>query len=328
LLRVLTIEITPGHPLRFTFTDEGTGSTNYAVEFSPVVGSGASWSNLASAVITPLGAGNYQVAAEAPTTGRGFYRVRGLGATITPITVSFSATGFEATEGGMAAPTLTLSAPFFGIVHYTLSGTAMLGDYVMLSGEVFVNGTTAAIPVTLIDNERIGQLNYLTLTLQPGPGLQLGAASETTVTIEENDAEWQGSFKTGDTTLGFILKIQQSNGTHTASLKSDGLGFFPTNEIPAALAFDTNVFAASVGNIALAAAATSFYAPLNLTFFLSATNGVANQSVSSAQVEGVATLVTEVGGRPFLNTTNHGTFLLLRPPVKPSTNDVDLVAVP
>ena len=78
LLRLTTIQVASGGPVQFYFEDQGTGATNYIVEFSPAVGGGA-WSNITAAVVTPLGGGNYHVMAPDPLSGYGFYRVRGVG---------------------------------------------------------------------------------------------------------------------------------------------------------------------------------------------------------------------------------------------------------
>jgi hypothetical protein len=324
LLQITTIQVAPGNPVRFDFADTGTGATNYVVEFSPVVG--GAWSNITAAVITPLGGGAYRVSAPDPFTGNGFFRVRGVGGP--GIVASFASTAFQVTEGGMVSPTLTFSAPLFGLVRYTVSGTAASGDYVSLSGEVFVNGTTATIPVSLLDNKNIGQLRYLTLSLQAGAGYRVGASSQTTITIDENDAEWQGRFTTDAASIGFVLRIQESNGVKMASLKSEGFGLFPTNEITAALLSTANEFAATVNDIPTPAGATLLNEPMSLSLFLSAMNGLTNQSVTAAQVQGVGTLISAVPAKPFLNTTNFGTFLLLKPPVKPSTNQVELADAP
>jgi hypothetical protein len=327
LLSLQSIQATTAGPVQFTFRDDGTGATNYIVEFSSAVGGLADWHKDTIAVFTALGAGNYQVNIVNPAQPQGFYRVVGLGGG-GPIIIEFSTVAFQVVEGDTALPMLVLSRPLNGIVYYTVSGTAMAGDYMQLSGQVMVNGTTATIPVSLTDNDMIGQLKHLTLRLEAGAGYQLGAGSATTITIEENDADWQGAFTTADATLGFILRIEESNGVHTAALKGDGTGFFPTNEVPTALNFTANGFAATVMNIPIPAEATLLDEPMKLTVLLNAMNGVTNQSVSSAFIEGVGSLIAEIPAQPHLNTTNTGTFTLLRPPVAPSTNEVELVNVP
>jgi len=327
-LQITSIQVVPGSPAQFSFNDSGTGATNYLVEFAPTVGAGGVWSNVTSAVVQSLGGGNFLVQVPDQQTGLGFFRVRGYGGAAGFISASFNSTALQATEGGVVSPTITFSAPYHGIVRYTISGTAMTGDYVSLSGEVFVNGTSATIPVMLLDNQSIGTLRYLTLTLQAGPALQLGAGSATTITIDENDADWQGTFTTGGASLAFVLRIQEANGAKMASLKGAGPGLFPTIEVPAGLLFTSSQFAASVGDVPVAASATLLNEPMALNLFLSAQNGIANQLVSLTQVQGTGSLISAVPGRPFLTTTNFGTFVLLKPPVKPSTNQVELVTAP
>jgi hypothetical protein len=111
-------------------------------------------------------------------------------------------------------------------------------------------------------------------------------------------------------------------------VKCDGFGLFPTDETPASITFNTNFFSATAQNMSIPPSATLLNSEMLLTFSLSAANGVTNQSVTPTQIGGAAMLVTAVAGKSFLNTTNQGTFLLIKPPVAPSTNQVDLVNVP
>ena len=226
----------------------------------------------------------------------GFFRVRGLGGTISIVTASFASTAFKATEGGMVTPTIVFSGPFYGIVRYTVSGTAMTGDYVNLSGELFVNGgTSALIPVTLTDNEQIGQLKYLMLRLEMGSGYDVGSSgSETTITIDENDARWRGKFTADDATLDFTLTISQVGSIYQATLKGDGAGFFPTNEVPAGITFGTDSFGVNVSGIPMPTGATLLNTPASLSLLLSAMNGLTNQSVSATEISGVGTLLAQI----------------------------------
>ena len=323
LLQIHTIEIVPGTAPQFVFADQGTGATNYTVQFAPALD--APWSTVAGAVVTSLGGGNYRVVAPDPQNPLGFYRVRGNGG---GVIASFATTAFQVTEGGMVAPTITFNAPFFGVVRYTVSGTAGAGDFAPLSGEVLVNGTTAVIPITLADNLSIGELKYLSLRLEAGPGYRLGTASQSTVTIDENDAEWQGSFVSRKAALGFVLPIRHSAEGHRAALKSEEFGFFPTNESPAQITFTPDIFSVFASDIPIPPEATLLNSRMVLTFQLNANNGIINQLVTPDRVEGVANLVIQVPDKPYLNATNEGTFLLIKPPVRPSTNQVQLGRVP
>ena len=176
------------------------------------------------------------------------------------------------------------------------------------------------------------------------------------MTIAENDAEWQGSLllsnklattcttqivyrpdetaKTNlvslplstQSTVDFTLRIQRSGQTCAGVLTSDGLGFFPTNEWPTAIVFTESAFAANVNNVRLPADSTLLEVPILLTLELSAQNANGQINVSPTEIQGKATLAMHYEGLPHLNTTTSGRFLLMKPPVRPSTNQVKLVS--
>lgn len=327
LLRLQQIQVTHGGPVNFTFNDYGTGATNFVVEFSSGLNTN-NWQVDSNAVVTMQGDGSYAVQISSAAAAQGFYRVNGLGGTNGGIVVTFSTTAFQVVEGNTVNPTLVLSQPFHGWIYYSVSGTAGSGDYQSLSGSNYVDGTTMTIPVSLTDNDQVGQLKYLTIQLASGTGYELGRSPSTTITIGENDAGWKGSFITENATLGFTLMIDESNGVYQAMFMGDGSQFFPTNQIPAAISLTGDSFSATAMNIPLAVNAASLGLPANLAFFMNAMNGMTNQSVSGTQIQGSGELVTQYPGQPQLNTTNEGTFLLLKPPVAPSTNQVQLANAP
>ncbi len=327
LLRLQQIQVTHGGPVHFTFNDYGTGATNYAVEFSSGLETD-NWQVDSNAVVTLQSNGSYAVQINDAVGARGFYRVNGLGGTNGGIVVTFTTPAFQVVEGSTVNTTLVLSQPFHGWIYYTVGGTAGTGDYQGLSGSNYVDGTTLTIPVSLTDNSQISQLKYLTILLAAGAGYALGNSPSTTITIGENDAAWQGTFEVDNATLGFTLNIDDLNGTYQATLQGDGTGFFPTNQIPAAINFTPDTFAVTASGVPLAASATLLNTPASLTLLLNAMNGAANQSVSGTQIQGTGRLIAQYAGQPQLNTTNVGTFLLLKPPVAPSTNLVQLTTAP
>jgi hypothetical protein len=327
LLQLKQVRVVHGGPAQFTFNDYGSGATNYAVEFSPGLGSN-NWQVVSNALITPQSDGSYSVQVNGAAGAEGFYRVRGLGGSNGGLVITFTTTAFQVVEGDTVNTTLVLSQPFYGWIYYTVSGTAGAGDYQMLSGSNFVNGTTVTLPVSLTDNNQVGQLRYLTLRLEAGPGYGLGLNPSTTITIGENDAAWKGSFLADNATLGFTLVIDELNGVYQARLQGDGSGFFPTNAVPASISLTANSFSSAATGIPVAASATLLNTPASLTLQLNAMNGVTNQSVSGTQIQGSGELIAQYAGQPQLNTTNFGTFLLLKPPVAPSTNQVQLTAAP
>jgi hypothetical protein len=275
--------------------------------------------------LTNVAPGVFQADVTPPPGNQGFFRIAGLRAVV----ASFDSADINVDESvGTVTPVIVFNGPFQGTVRYTLSGTLGLNNYVELSGQVLVNGTTAAIPISLGDNITIDSLRYLTLRLEAGAGYQLGAVRQSTITIEENDARWQGVLQNEVGTLGFLLTILNTNTTLSATLGSGGFGFFPSNAVPAQLASTADAFACTVANIQMPASSTLFNCANNLTLHLSAANGVTNQTVSSTQVRGAAELIITVPDKPYLDTRNVGTFVLLKPPTAPSTNEVPLTPVP
>lgn len=328
-LTLRTIEVTTGGPVQFTFDDAGTGATSYQAQFSPVVGPGANWQVSSEAVLTPLGGGSYRVSIPDPQTPTGFYRVVGLGSAGGPVSIEFDSVAFQVVEGGTVLPLLVLNRPFTGTVFYTVGGTAASGDYRELSGQVAVNGASASIPVMLNDNGVIGQLKTLTLRLEAGPGYQLTGNSQTTITIDENDAEWEGTFVSGHSAIPFLVRVTQQAGMPArAVLASDRFGFFSTGEVPMTLEFTAGTFVASAESIPIPAEATLLGLPLVQKLGLSAGRGQPGQAVGTDRIEGSATLITTVPAAMHLNATNHGAFVLSKLPVRPSTNEIQLVQAP
>jgi hypothetical protein len=329
MLQVQTIQATPGGPLQFTFRDDGTGATNYIAEFSPVIGADATWTGDPAAIITLIGEGEFEVLISDPTGPDGFYRVVGLGGTAGEIIINFVTTAFQVLEGGMISPTITFSAPFTGTIRYTIGGSAAVGDYAALSGELQVNhSTTATIPVTLIDNEAIGELKNLTLTLEAAAGTRLGANSQTIITIDDNDARWEGSFVSGEASLPFALEIARSGASVEGALMGDASSFFPSDLVPATVTLTASAFTASITGISMPENATLLNLPSVLELDLSATNGVENQEVGDNFLQGHGVLRTIYPGHSHLNSTTTGSFLMHRLSVRPSTTEVELVAAP
>ena len=250
-------------------------------------------------------------------------------------------------------PVIVFNGTYNGTVNYAWTDAS--GSNIV--GSVQVNGTTAVIPIPAWlagDNAGIGQLHYLTLRLGSGPGFALGASTESTITIEENDAVWQGVLmipnglaptttalltnrsgggytnvslpQNTNTIIGFTLKILQDSAGFLGQIQSDGGGLFPTNAL-AQLTLTSNSFAAVAQNVPLPALAGS---PLfSATNYVDLRLDAAGQTnLRPTQITGVATLVSKVPNRPYLDSALSGTFLLLKPATASPTNDVPLYPAP
>jgi hypothetical protein len=325
-LRLRTIVVTTGGPVEFTFEDQGTGATNYVAEFAPGLEPGTIWEADPNALIEPLGGGEYRVVTEAPFP-LGFYRVLALGGG-GPVVIGFESLAFQVVEGETAQPVITFSRPFTGTIRYRVSGKAGAGDYAPLTGEVQVLGNSSVvIPIQLIDDGELGTLRDLILTLESGEGYLVDAGNATTtLTIEENDARWQGSLFLEGAVLGFQLKIIQSEGTVSATLEASGSGLFPEVARPVSMVFTDDTFSADCEDLPLDASASLMNLPAFQDLRLNAMNGLENQRVETTEVRGAAALSTRYPAGSHLNVTNIGTFLLWRPPARTGTNEVELLS--
>jgi hypothetical protein len=202
-------------------------------------------------------------------------------------------------------------------------------DFQPLTGEIQVDGATSAvIPIALTDNHQVQQLRHLVLVLEPGAGVRLGADSQATLTIDENDTDWRGVLLVDEATLPFALRLSEAAGSSAALLKGQQFGFFPAAPVTAMVQLTPERFSALVEDVAFSAEATAFNTPVRLSLELSAVDGVNSQTVGPYELRGAATLRTEYPARSWLNTTNTGTFILLKQPLAPSTNEVQLVDLP
>jgi hypothetical protein len=359
LLRLTGVEVPTNPPvreLRLQFADAGTGATNYALEYLPDWSGTYPWSNAPSVRIADLGGGRFQADVIPPAEDTGFYRLRGF----QTLYANFSSAQMQADEGrGVAYLAVVFNGPFQGHVRYTVSGTAGTNDVETLSGVVAVDGNTASIPIRLRDDEDIGPLRYLTLTLEAAPaaGYRVGPIPTHTLTIEENDAAWQGQLQLdhalldsvtsaivhtngnaasvtnstaiplqGYATIDFVLTLRQSGGSFRGALRSDQFGFFPTNDIPALITVAAGSFTARVNGIPLAPDSTFLGVPIRLDLQLTAETGQTNHTITPTQLAGDAEITMQFEGLPHLNATNSGRFFLLKPATMPGTNEVRLVS--
>lgn len=325
LLYVETIQAVPGGPLQMTFRDEGTGATNYVAEFADALGTAAVWTLDPAAVISSLGGGEYRVDVAEPLEPNGFYRVIALTPS-GPIVVQFANTSLQVTEGGTVEAVIQFSAPFTGTLRYRFGGTVGPDDFVPLSGEIQVNNSTRAVlPVQFTDDRSIDELRYLTLRLEGGPGLVMGTAPETRLFLEENDAQWRGTLFAGQAALGFLMRIHEEGQQHEAEVRSEPAGLFPAEPVIASVVFTETEFDSMSAAVPLAAEDTLFDTPAMLTLRLQSVHGVEGQIVSPREIRGEAMLITRYEGKPYLDTTTHGTFYLIRAAASPSTRGLDLV---
>ncbi len=326
-LRLTKIELPAEGGVRLQFADPEASSGSYVIERAMELVPGGEWFPASHASLVPLGDRSYEVLLGEPATASGFFRVRRL-ANTGPVEVHFESRTVRADEGsGEIQVPLVFSAPYQGTVRYRVEGTAGPDDAEPLSGELLVDGVAAVITVRVKDNAEIGRFRFLTLALETGPDMIPTEPFETLVEIAENDVAWQGTFA-GDTgTFGFGLEVLTTGDSVRGVLKGGTAGLFPATGHEAIIARTADLFSAVARGVPLTAEDTFLATPAELEFELLADASQSGEVVTAAQVRGRARLTVHVPGKPHLASTNTGSFLLLVPPARPSTNEVQLTTL-
>lgn len=306
--------------LHLRIYDAGTASTNYSVEYRPDLSPTSTWNTATD--LFDLGGGEYEV--DTATGDAGFYRIKGFRL----LQGGLASAETEVEEGlDAAGAVVEFNSIFTGTLGYTWTDEQGTG----YAGSAAVNGTTVVIPLPaafLADDSGIGQTVHLTLELDAGAGYVQDGNTESMVTIEENDANWEGGIETDIGMLAFTLTILEDNGSPSGWIQSEDFGFFPTNVL-VQLALAENTFTAVATNIPLpvfAGTAAGFTNQLDLR--LDAADAPGETNISPDRIEGEATLAVKVPGQPYLDAVQTGPFILTRPPTADSTNEVPLHPVP
>jgi hypothetical protein len=166
-----------------------------------------------------------------------------------PNGVNFEATTRVVKEGdGAVSLTVTVSPTYRGAISYVVEGTATSGvDYAVLSGSIAVNGGTAALDITLVDDLVLEEVESLTITLIPDVGYRIGFAQQHTMFIVDNDAIWEGSLGVDGLNIGFTMELKRSGANYQAWIHSDGSTGLPTGTWPVTLNATETSFRAVLG---------------------------------------------------------------------------------
>lgn len=250
-----------------------------------------------------------------------------------PPSVNFA---LSVSDVGEAAGTvqldLVLSRSAFCTLNYTVEGSATAGvDYSTPSGTLTLAGSTASIPIILLDDAELDEeLELLIISIETGSCYQTGAFSQHSLHILDNDRTWYGTLDAGGDLLGFQLEVVRTGSSATATLVSDGSGTLPPGSwVDTSYGHDDTTFSLAIEPVLVAAPTTAFAARFSRTFSFSATDGSPGQAVEPTVVRGSYTefLTATDPGAAHLSTTITGTFSLLEglpvpsswePPLDPS----------
>ncbi len=240
-----------------------------------------------------------------------------------PPTVEFALATTDAAEGaGTVQLELTLSRSAFCTLNYSVDGSATAGvDYGTPAGAITLAGSTASIPITLLDDAALDEeLEMVIVSLDTGSCYQPGASSVHSLHIFDNDRTWFGTLDSGGELLGFQLEVVETGGGRTATLVSDGTGTLPPGSwaVPTFTQTDT-AFSMVVDPVSVGASTTAFATGFTRTFSFSATDGTPNHTVEPGLLRGSYSEVLNAASSPHLSTTITGTFTLIEGLPVPST---------
>lgn len=163
------------------------------------------------------------------------------------VRAEFAATASTAREGQASVNlTVTLNTNYSGSLRYQVASlsTAVSGvDFAPVSGAVVVNGLTATIPITLLDDTNMEPAKLLAVDLveDPWSDYQVGGASRHLVQLYDNDVHWSGVMCSSNSAqLGFQLRLLRTgNAVVSAALVSElstngsqGVGSIPIGVWP------------------------------------------------------------------------------------------------
>lgn len=166
------------------------------------------------------------------------------------VKVNFAIPQSSAKEGdGVHQVLLNLSRSYTGPIHYRVSdlSTASAATDFALSGVVDAEGTTAVIPIPLLDDLVVEEVKTLVLDLELNlegePAKYIpGGASRHTVLVYDNDSYWSGMLRNDDTEQAFRLRLLRHGtavqGAFVSSLETNsadgiqGVGSIPPGTWP------------------------------------------------------------------------------------------------
>jgi hypothetical protein len=259
-----------------------------------------------------------------------------------PAQIEFKEVRSSGEEGGSVQVVLVLSRAFSGQITLETSGTAGSGDYgLSCSGPectAWVSGSGEAIlQVPLTEDTVIEEVKWLGLRLKAGTSYTVGAVGEHVISIQDNDAVWEGMFTSRGEELGFSIEILRSGSGVTAKLLGEGGGIIPAGAksvnpegIPFTLTFNlgSKTFSGTLPWVPLPMNDTLLGVEGSLRLVLDAaesTGGVSADLVQGMNALGSMTqMEIAYPGASHLSSTVPGSFVLQRRPAKPSTAEVPL----
>jgi hypothetical protein len=249
--------------------------------------------------------------------------------------VELTATG---TEGSPHSAQITFDKPFTGAVKYVVvpgnSTATSPEDFAALSGTVNVNGTSAGIPITWMDDTTLKGDRMLALDIVAlgTDGYRTGGRSRHIIRLEENDWYWNGAAQDTYAQRNFRIRLTNNGAgsqvAFVAGAGNDGLppaipgdstsqteGLVPAGVFAGTVQFNTAT-RFRVTSPPMPVAASGITGPLvdmTRTLVLDAQPASGSfHEVTATRIAGTYTETLASASAPHLNRTITGMFVIAR----------------
>lgn len=211
--------------------------------------------------------------------------------------------------------------PFQGDLSWEISGTAELDqDYSIPVTSLAVHGTTALIPIDLIDDDVIDPVTKtIEIQLVSATGYRLGGVQSHTIYLSDNDRVWDGAIIEGYSEFPIAVEIVQLDGQVSGSLVSDGSGSLPEGTFPLEnVLMEGDVFQADVEVAGETVTSSLFGTTLNRRFEFRAGPGIGLAYLTEDLMQGAMTqrFIAEDADDAYLNREIDSNFILTRRPLQ------------
>jgi len=253
---------------------------------------------------------------------------------------SFELSVSETTEGdGIALAVVQFSRAFTGTLNYSVNGSSSAtagADYTTPTGQVTVQGTSVGIPIPVLDDLEMEGVETIVLHLEEGTGYELGAPSEHTLYIDENDVAWQGIMIRDYASRGFTLEIRRDGATTEGVLRGDDTGIIPIPDPPDAgwpvqsIEITESTFSAHIESIPVpetytARLATTFTRSIDLVAVTSEDQPTLLDTETHTTGEFTETLTPDSPAFQHLARTVTGAFIMSRAPALSNVPEAPLM---
>lgn len=244
------------------------------------------------------------------------------------VRAEFALTSSTAREGqGAVNLAVNLNTNYSGTLSYRIAemtSAVSNQDFAPVSGVVTVNGSTASIPITLLDDTNMEPAELLAVDLieDPWSDYQVGGASRHVVQLLDNDTHWSGVMGTTNSAqLGFRLRMLRVGSqvvsaalvSELSTNSSQGVGTIPVGVWPVQASLTASSFNATSDPIPMGNSRLTGGAQLQRWLTFTALTANTNHLVRSNLILGTFTdrLASSDPGMGWIGGTVSGVVVLM-----------------